>query len=332
MSDTADKTIIRSSRKTPTADETVIRPSPGRRASQNPRQSPGQAIPSDNFDLPVMQAQERAAPQQINPDVIVQHIGPNVNDLISCAATLIGVYSQLKNTMAHNDESGLYSRLINEIKLFEKHSKELMIKPETVLASRYILCTMLDEAIMNTPWGSTGQWSQHTLLSTFHNETAGGEKFFLILDRMRETPAENIEIIELMYLCLSIGFEGKYRVIYNGKEQIELIRDDLFSLIRNFRGEFERDLSFGWTGQLGKTSTLTEYLPVWVVASVFSMIMFFSYLGFHLWLSESSSNVMDRIDKITTIMDESKQVKKTSSFKKNTERDADNIFIRRGSH
>lgn len=328
MSDTADKTIIRSSRKPSVADKTVIRPSPGRRAAQTSRQT----IPSDNFDLPVMQAQERAAPQQINPDVIVQHIGPNVNDLISCAATLIGVYSQLKNTMAHNDENGLYSRLLNEIKLFEKHSKELMIKPEIVLASRYILCTMLDEAIMNTPWGSSGQWSQHTLLSTFHNETAGGEKFFLLLDRMRETPAENIEIIELMYLCLSIGFEGKYRVIYNGKEQIELIRDDLFILIRNFRGEFERDLSFGWTGQLGKTSTLTEYLPIWVVASVFSMIMFFSYLGFHLWLSESSTNVMDRIDKITTIMDERKQVKKASSFERNNERNADNIFKRRGAN
>ena len=330
MSDSADKTIIRSSRKPSAADETVIRPSPGRRATQAPKQ----AIPSDNFDLPAMNIQPQAAAQQISPDVIVQHIGPNINDLISCATTLLGVYSHLKNTMSHSDENGLYSRLINEVKLFERHSKELMIKPEIVLASRYILCSMLDEAIMNTPWGSTGQWSQHTLLSTFHNETAGGEKFFLLLDRMRQTPAENIEILELMYLCLSIGFEGKYRVIHNGKEQIELIRDDLFSLIRNFRGEFERDLSFGWHGQQGNASTLTEYLPIWVVASVFSAIMFFSYLGFHFWLSESSFEIMDRIDKITTVMDEKKKVNLSKGFEKSAEsareRDGDNIFKRRG--
>lgn len=326
MSESADKTIIRSSRNPSAVDQTVVRPSPGRRASQAPRQ----AIPSDNFDLPVMQGQPQSVMPQINPDVIVQHVGPNINDLISCAATLLGVYSHLKNTMNHNDENGLSSRLINEIKLFEKHSKEFMIKPEIVLASRYILCTMLDEAIMNTPWGSSGQWSQHTLLSTFHNETAGGEKFFLLLDRMRETPAENIDILELMYLCLSIGFEGKYRFFNNGKEQIEIIRDDLFSLIRNFRGEFERDLSFGWRGQQGNQSTLTEYLPIWVVASVFSMIMFFSYLGFHLWLSESSSSIVDRIDKITLVMDEIKKVDKSSFHRKENERDSDNIFKRRG--
>lgn len=325
MSESADKTIIRSSRKS-TVDQTVVRPSPGRRAAQPV--SSRQTIPSDGFEMPVMQSQASAAP--VNPDVLVQNIGPNINELISCTATLIGVYSHLKNSMSHNDENGLHSRLINEIKLFEKHSKELMIKPEVVLASRYILCSMLDEAIMNTPWGSSGSWSQHTLLSTFHNETSGGEKFYLVLDRMRETPAENIDILELMYLCLSIGFEGKYRVISNGKEQIELIRDDLFSLIRNIRGEFERDLSFGWSGQQSNASTLTEYLPIWVVASVFSIIMFFSYLGFHLWLSESSFSVMDKIDKIAIVMEENKKGSEPSFERKQKEREGDDIFKRRG--
>ena len=328
MDELADKTIIRSARQS-SADQTVVRPSPGRRGGQQPRQT----IPSDNFELPpvTQTAQSSASQRQINPDIVFQQIGPHINMLISCSSILLGVYSSLKNTMTHNDEKGLYSRLVNEIKLFERHAKEEMIQPEIVLASRYVLCSMLDEAILNTPWGSAGQWSQHTLLSTFHNETAGGEKFFLLLDRMREMPAENVEILELMYLCLSLGFEGKYRVIHNGKEQIELIRDDLFSLIRNFRGEFERDLSFGWHGSENNASTLTQYLPLWVVASVFAAIMFFSYLGFRVWLFESSFEVTDRIEKINTVLEENTNKKSSFTFEKSKNNSADNIFKVRGS-
>jgi len=327
MDELADKTIIRSS-KNVSADQTVIRPSPGRRGAQQPRQT----IPSDNFELPpVTSAQPPASSQGVNPDIVFQQIGSHINPLTSCAATLLGVYSSLKNTMSHNDENGLYSRLINEMKVFERHAKEQMIQPEIVLAARYVLCSMLDEAILNTPWGSSGQWSQHTLLSTFHNETAGGEKFFLLLDRMRQTPAENADILELMYLCLSLGFEGKYRVIHNGKEQIELIRDDLYSLIRSLRGEFERDLSFGWHGTERNTSTLTEYLPIWVVASVFAAIMLFSYLGFRVWLSESSFEVTDRIEKINTILNESEQKQSAFKFEKSTKDNRDNIFKVRGT-
>lgn len=327
MDELADKTIIRSARST-TGDQTVIRPSPGRRGSQSPRQT----IPSDTFEVPaVSSSQASINNQQVNPDILVQQIGPHINILISCSSTLLGVYSSLKNTMHHNDERGLYSRLVNELKIFERHAKEEMVQPEIVLAARYVLCSMLDEAILNTPWGSAGHWSQHTLLSTFHNETAGGEKFYLLLERMKQTPAENIDMLELMYLCLSLGFEGKYRVIHNGKEQIEIIRDDLHSLIRNFRGEFERDLSFGWHGVERKASTLTEYLPLWVVASVFAAIMFFSYLGFRVWLSESSVEVTDRIDKINTILNENQEKQSAFQFDKVNKESSDNIFKVRGT-
>jgi len=328
MDELADKTIIRSARQT-SADQTVIRPSPGRRGGQASRQS----IPSDNFELPPIHqaASQGVASRQINPDVVFQSIGPHVNKLVSCSSILLGVFSSLKNTMTHNDESGLYSRLVNEIKLFERHAKDEMLQPEIILASRYILCAMLDEAILNTPWGSSGQWSQHTLLSTFHNETAGGEKFFLLLDRMREMPSENIEILELMYLCLSLGFEGKYRLIHNGKEQIELIRDELFSLIRNFRGEFERDLSFGWHGSEHTKSTLTQYVPLWVIASVFASIMFFSYFGFRVWLFESSFEVTERIEKINNVLEENKTKKSLFTFDKEKNNNNDNIFKVRGS-
>lgn len=225
--------------------------------------------------------------------------GNRLNQLINEASTLIAVFSKTRKSLSHPDIGGLHQRLVNEIKQFDKSAKETGIRPEVVLSARYCICTALDEAVLNTPWGSESAWPQRTLLSVFHNETSGGEKFFQILQRMLEQPAQNVDFLEFMYVLLSLGFEGKYRVIDRGRDSIERIRDELHAAIRGQRGEHERALSPHWQG-LGKTrKSLTSYLPFWVVASVAGVLLLLSYSGFRFWLFESSTPVIEKLDDIT---------------------------------
>jgi type VI secretion system protein ImpK len=44
-------------------------------------------------------------------------------------------------------------------------------------------------------------------------------------------------MLELIYLCLSIGFEGKYRIMERGASQLDIVRDALYRQIRQVRGE-----------------------------------------------------------------------------------------------
>jgi type VI secretion system protein ImpK len=206
------------------------------------------------------------------------------------------VFEKIRGSLSHHDVGGLHQRLVREIKQFDTQAKEMGIRPEIVLAARYCICAALDEAVLNTPWGSESAWPQRTLLSVFHNETAGGEKFFQILQRMLEQPAENLDFIELMYIFLSLGFEGKYRVIHRGREMIEQLRDEVFATIRRLRGEYERSLSSHWQG-LGRTrKSLTNYLPIWVVASLLGAVLLVSYSGFRVWLFNSSSPVVEKLE------------------------------------
>ncbi len=253
-------------------------------------------------------AQQPAAPtyQTQQPAPVAQGVASayfstasGLNPLVNAASTLIAVFEKTRSSLSHPDVGGLHNRLVNEIKTFENTAKETGIKPEIVLSARYALCTSLDEAVLNTPWGSESAWPQRTLLSVFHNETSGGEKFFLILDRMKEQPAENLYILELMYIFLSLGFEGKYRVIHRGRDMIEQMRDDLFMVIRRQRGEYERSLSPNWRG-LGKSrNSLVHYIPIWVVVSIVSAVLLLSYSGFRVWLYDSSSPIVEQLDEIT---------------------------------
>lgn len=296
-SDESDKTVFRqppSQSPGGDHDRTQMRPTPGRRPAPGQH---GSAPP--NYASQQQRPPQYAAARPAGDEPAYFAVSRGLNPLVNTASTLLAVFEKTRHTLSHADIGGLHQRLASEIKNFEAHAKEQGIKPEIVLSARYALCTALDEAVLNTPWGSESAWMQRTLLSVFHNETAGGEKFFLLLDRVRQTPAENLNILELFYILLSLGFEGKYRVVHRGRETLEQIRDELFRIIRTHRGEYERELSPSWHG-LGKIrNTLTQYIPMWVMASFIGAVLLLAYSGFRVWLYQSSSPVIEQLTEIS---------------------------------
>jgi type VI secretion system protein ImpK len=312
----ADKTILRGMPE-PGGDRTVMRPTPGKRSGVP---SPG---PRDHTQRP----QTGAAPiydSQSPVSTAAGHIETyrGLNPLVNAASTLLALLVKLRSTFSHNDVNGLFLRVSNEIKAFESRAKHDGERPEIVLAARYVLCAALDEAVLKTPWGSESAWLQRSLLNSFHNETGGGEKFFVILERMKEMPAENLHMLELLYLCLSLGFRGKYDVLQNGRDHLENIRDDLFQTIRSCRGEFERELSPTWQSRVAGRNKLTDYVPFWVIASSAAALLLLVYFGFRVWMDNSSTHVEQQLADIVQSAEQSLHPDQSDVKKKNfTSRD-----------
>lgn len=304
-SDNPDKTVFK--QPMPGGDRTIMRPTPGgRRGASEPI-----AGMNNSGARPVEAPRPRAVSPEprVNPHAAAFQVDTGLNALTRAASTLIAVYEKTRNAINHPDVRGLHQNLVFELKAFEQKAKDQSVKPEVILAARYMLCSALDEAVLNTPWGSESPWAQKTLLSVFHNETSGGEKFFLILDRMRQSPADNLEFLEFAYVLLSLGFEGRYRFDSRGRQAIDQIKDELFSCIRRYRGDYERTLSPNWRGLGNTRPSLTEYLPLWVVASGFAVLLFFSYTGFRWWLYDTATPVAHELERIATPMVETPQAR-----------------------
>lgn len=295
-SDKSDKTVFRQSQGT-SKDSTIIKPAPGgRSAGQTPHPTPGLSSSQSAYE---QQKTSSTRVPYMDQQASQFSTAAGLNPLVNAASMLIAVFYKVHGSMSHPNVGGLHQQVVKEIRTFETRAKEQNIKPEIVLSARYILCAILDEAVLNTPWGAESAWTQRTLLSVFHNETHGGEKFFQILDRMRDRPAENLDILELMYLCLSLGFMGKYRVVHHGREKIEQMRDELFKIIRTHRGEYERTLSPSGEG-LGKIkNSLANYVPMWVIACVVSGILVLGYSGIRYFMYNDSSNVVQRLNDVS---------------------------------
>lgn len=290
-------------------DKTLLRPRPGGRrpAPEPPAQPippaapPHQTIPPDGDPYtpaaapPVQPPPQQMAQPPVPPPVQSAPVptldsirGTGSSPLASAAAPLLVLMSQLRGLPSHSDVNGLHQQVIARVQKFEAEAMAANVAPQHVASARYAICTALDETVLSTPWGSESVWSTHSLLTTFHQEAWGGEKFFQILDRVKTDIMANIDLLEVMYLCLSLGFEGKYKIQERGHVQIASVRDELYRLIRQARGEIERGLSPNWRGVEDKRNPLTRYVPLWVVATVLLTVLLGLFISFRLGLSSSA--------------------------------------------
>ncbi|MEJ2693703.1 MAG: type IVB secretion system protein IcmH/DotU [Candidatus Thiodiazotropha sp.] len=266
-------------------DRTVVRPLPGGR---RPRagEVPRQAV--QPTELPLNRYSNAPSSGRT----------ATTNWLAEMAANLLSLVSQLRETVSHHNVEELRVNTIREVKAFEDAAHRSGIDAETKVTARYLLCTLVDETVLSTPWGSQSPWGEQTLLSIFHKETWGGEKFFRILEHLRQEPAVHIDLLELVYLCLALGFQGKYRVEERGQGALESVQDNLYRTIRSIRGEFERDLSLHWRGLTDRRNPLVRYVPLWALGAVLSVIVLGIFIGFRVSLNQETEPVYQRLARV----------------------------------
>lgn len=273
------------------SDQSILKPMPGgRRATTQSGQTPGGMPPPQMSQVPLANLHNILDQTDKNP-------------IVSLAKPLLSLLNRLSHTHQHNDVNGLYSRTVQEIRNFENNAQQIRLDQQQTLIARYILCAALDEMVLNTPWGSTSFWPSKSLLTTFHKESTGGQKFFTILERLQQNSAANINLLELIAICLALGFQGKYRVVQGGLNHIETIRTQLHQQIVLVRGEYERELSENVQG-IHLKKAADRNVPLWVIGAVTAAIIIAAYVGFSVALNNEAEPLLDKINNINTSIKE----------------------------
>ncbi|HJV65165.1 MAG TPA: DotU family type IV/VI secretion system protein [Geomonas sp.] len=76
-----------------------------------------------------------------------------------------------------------------------------------VEAARFAVCAWADEALANSEWHHRHLWLKERLQQTHFNTTDAGEEFF---QRLAALKPPQREVREVYYLCLVLGFTGRF--------------------------------------------------------------------------------------------------------------------------
>jgi type VI secretion system protein ImpK len=267
------------------SDATILRPRPGagRRGAGDPSYPPAPPPPGSppgggGYSEPI-------------PASARDFLGLGLNPLVRAASPLLLLAGQLRGSLSAPDVADLRRHALEEIRRFEERARTAGISTEVTRAARYALCASLDESVLSTPWGAQSEWAQQTLLVALHREAWGGEKFFEMLDRVSQDPAQHIDLMELQYLCLALGFAGKYQVVDRGHARLAEVQQDLYRKIRAHRGTPPSDLSLRWQGLQDRRNRLIRYVPWWVVGAAALAILAVTFVTYYARLGRRSAPV-----------------------------------------
>lgn len=211
------------------------------------------------------------------------------NPVVAAALPLLSLVSELRNSPSHPDIPGLQQRLVGEINALRNTLLRHGVGQGHTDMASYALCALLDETIQHTPWGARSFWGRQSLLSLFYAQTLGGEQFFPMVDGLVQQESQNIYLIELCHLCLSLGFQGQYRLMANCLGELDRYRNRLYDAIQKVRSHYERDLSPRWQGLRENRGALMRTLPPWVAAAVAGAVLVLAYVAFLIALAAASN-------------------------------------------
>ena len=287
----------------PEDDRTIIRPKPGVRVSDAAKPTPA---PADDADRTIIRPRPGGARAPVAPAAPVRPAtaGPapeappiytiGGDSLAAAAEPLILLLARLWNAPAKPFSGGLRESTIHALRQFEQQARAALVPNDHLRAAHYALCASLDDVVLNTPWGNAAGWDAGTLAASFHQEANSGDRFFEQLGQFCRTPDTGLPVIELMYVCLSLGFIGPYRRAPDGPATVEQIRTRTHAIIVK-QLPAAGGLSADWHGVAAPYVPGQTPFPLWVIASAALALVSGLFIGCMLLLNAASDAVYARM-------------------------------------
>ena len=89
----------------------------------------------------------------------------------------------------------------------EERASRGLVGKDDFHRARFAICAWVDEAILSSWWLHKTRWLDDQLQRLHYDTTAAGEEFF---ERLDAIGPEQRELREVYYLCLALGFAGRY--------------------------------------------------------------------------------------------------------------------------
>jgi type VI secretion system protein ImpK len=123
------------------------------------------------------------------------------------------------------------SLMVEEI---DRTGKRLGNSDEDIKATKYALLALIDETILNSNWAYKDQWADKPLQLEYFGEHMAGERFFDLLERVRQKGSRKVDLLEVFGIVLILGFQGKFKL--GGREALDKLTHELVDEVTRYRG------------------------------------------------------------------------------------------------
>jgi type VI secretion system protein ImpK len=182
------------------------------------------------------------------------------NDLVTFAGPIFDLILRLKAGIVapSNDLRPKVAAMLDD---FEKRAERYRFNHKIVQVSKFALAAFVDETVLMNNFPMRDQWEKSALQLELFGEQLAGNKFFEKLDAMLGQIDVTKDAIEVYYVCMLLGFKGKYAV-YEQEKLLETMQRTANALIK--AGKIVSvELSPHWLANDQPEPPKKRGMPVW---------------------------------------------------------------------
>jgi type VI secretion system protein ImpK len=194
------------------------------------------------------------------------------NDLINLSAPVLELVLKIRAGAVEpsNDVRRVVDDLLRQI---EAGGVQLRCDPRQIRDMKFALVAFVDETVLSPrhDFPQRPEWERNPLQLVYFQEHLAGVKFFERLDEMLRDIGPNLDLAELYYLCLLLGFKGKYNV-YLLEEQLKQTVERVAGALRAAGRLRPNALSAHWQATDQPGPPTDPGLPLWLKAGGVALI------------------------------------------------------------
>lgn len=118
------------------------------------------------------------------------------------------------------------------LKQVEERGDALGYKDRHLQTVKFALAAFVDETVLTADFPLREEWEKYPLQLEYVGEHLAGLTFFDRLEEMMKTAESEaeIDVIEVLYLCMLLGYKGKYNIYY--EEQLKGVIENVADYLR----------------------------------------------------------------------------------------------------
>lgn len=185
------------------------------------------------------------------------------NNLVSLATPVLQKIMQIRAGVA--TPSIELRRLIDALlKQLEQRGEALQYRERHLQIVKFALAAFVDETVLIANFPLREEWEKYPLQLEYVGEHLAGLTFFERLEAiMKNSEAEaDIDVVEVCYVCLLLGYKGKYNIYY--EEQLRTVIENIADFLRRAGRLQMTPLSPHWEAADQPEPVEEPGLPRWI--------------------------------------------------------------------
>lgn len=213
-------------------------------------------------------------------------LNPNRNSLAGLMAEGFYMMLLVQQGQMPQERERFWQAILKFLTGLERKAKEAGISAVDIDAGKYAFCAAVDEIILSSPAGPVrDQWELRPLQLFLYGDQLAGDRFFTRLEELRLQGAIRLPSLEVYYLCLLLGFQGKFRL--EGSEKLEYLAARLGDELTYLKGK-RTSFAPHWAAPDTINHPLRRYVPIWLPALMLGVVGLASYTGLSMSLDSQT--------------------------------------------